>query len=197
MRTIGLICIAALAACGTDDGSSSGDDTNVTPDAGQGSGSGSGSGSNTEAEVNGKPASAFYAQFTHDVTHTNVVGAVAFAEQSDGRNIFLVHFFLMPNHELALFYGEGEGDVDATGYSVAVYGSARRARPGTWSIEGTKLVLGNTMSCDGITFNGADAMECTLDTTVITPAAQGRSGMFRKDLGASTPNDSDFAGYTP
>ena len=192
MRTIGLICCAALAACGSDDGSS-GDDMDVRADAGSGSGSGSGS----EVEINGKPASVFYAQFTHEVTHTNVAGAAAFAEQGDGRNAFLVHFFLMPNHELALFYAEGEGEVDATGYSVNVFSTAKRSRSGTWRIDGAHLVLGDTMTCDGFTFNNADALRCTLMDTVITASASGRSGTFRTDLGESSPDDSEFASYTP
>ncbi|MDQ3364955.1 MAG: hypothetical protein M3680_05960 [Myxococcota bacterium] len=153
--------------------------------------------STQEAIVNGKPASQFYGQFTHAMTNRGIDGAAAFATQPDGRNAFLVTFFLMPNNKLELFYAEGDGQVTSTGHSLAIYGTAKKRRMGTWRIEGTELELDSFMRCGGFTFNGKDALRCTLETAIMTPAAVGRTGTFDPGFGTSSPDDSEFADYVP
>lgn len=147
--------------------------------------------------VNGKPASEFYAQFTHAVTRAEVGGAAAFPAQADGRNAFVVQFFLLPAGELALFYAEGEGEVTQTGHSLAIFGDAKKRRAGTWRIDGAQLVLDAYMRCDGFALDGRDALRCTLTSPIITAAAQGRAGTFRNGIGESSPDDSEFADYVP
>jgi hypothetical protein len=148
-----------------------------------------------EPIVNGRPASEFYAQFAHALTMAEVSGAAAFPAQADGRNAFLVAFFLMPQQRLELFYAEGEGDVTPTGHSLAVFGNAKKRRSGTWRVDGASLVLDSYMRCDGFSFNGRDALRCTLSSPIITAAAQGRAGTFQNATGASTPDDSEWADY--
>jgi hypothetical protein len=150
-----------------------------------------------EPLVNGKPASAFYAQFTHAVTRAEVSGAAAFATQPDGRNAFITAFFLMPEGKLELFYAEGEGEVTPTGHSLAIFNDTKKHREGTWRVDGAQLVLDAFMRCDGFTFNDSDALRCTLTSTIVTPAAQGSAGTFRKAFGESSPDDSEFADYVP
>ena len=153
--------------------------------------------SGQEAIVNGRPASVFYGQFAHATTHTGVAGAAAFASQPDGRNAFLVTFFLMPNNQLALFYAEGEGEVTSSGHSINVLANARKKRTGTWHVEGAQLALDEFMRCDGFTFNEHDALRCTLAAPILTADAVGRSGTFGKAFGDSSPDDSEFADYVP
>ena len=177
-----LLCL--LAACGG--GGSDDDGMMMMPDAAM-----------NEPLVNGKPASQFYAQFAHATTKTEVSGAASFAAQADGRNAFLVHFFLMPNNKLELFYAEGTGDVTPTGHSLSIFNNSKKKRQGTWKVEGAQLALDSFMRCDGFEFNGRDALRCTLSTSIITPAAQGRSGTFKNGISASSPDDSEFADYVP
>ena len=166
-------------------------------DNGGGDGSGSGSGSTTEVLIDGVPATEYYAQFSHATTGTGIEGAAAFATTTDGRNVFLATFFLMPGGQLQLFYKEGEGEVDTTGWSINTFSGTQRKRTGTWKVDGAKLVLDSWMSCTAMDFNDKPALYCTLTTTIVTPAAQGRSGMYRPRFGASSPDDSEFADYVP
>lgn len=173
-----------LAACGG--GGDSDDAMMGTPDA-----------SMNEPLVNGKPASQFYAQFAHATTMAENTGAAAFPAQADGRNAYVVQFFLMPSNKLELFYAEGMGEVTQTGHSLAVFNNSKKKREGTWKVEGAQLVLDSFMRCDGFTLNDRDALRCTLSTTIVTAAAQGRSGTFQKGIGMSSPDDSEFADYVP
>lgn len=178
MKRFVLVC---LAACG-----GGGDSGDAMPDA-----------SMNEPLVNGKPASQFYAQFAHATTMAEVGGAAASPAQPDGRNAFLAQFFLMPNGKLVLFYAEGEGSVTSTGHSLNIIGSTKKRREGTWKVEGTQLVLDAFLRCDGFTFNGADALRCTLASSIVTAAAQGKSGTFKNGFGTSSPDDSEYADYVP
>lgn len=187
MTRLSILMACVLAGCGGG-GSDGGDDT-MTPDAG--------SGGMNEPLVNGLPASQYYAQFAHATTKAGVVGAAAFPAQSDGRNAFHTTFFLLPNNQLQLFYAEGEGDVTSTGWSLAIYGNAKKKRTGTWRVEGARLALDSYMLCDGFELNGKPALNCTLASPIITAAAQGRSGTFQKEIGESSPNDTEFAEYVP
>ena len=176
------ILICALAACGG--GGDSSDDT-PGPDA-----------SMNEPLVNGVPASQYYGQFAHATTKSGVDGAAAFPD-TNGKNAFLVTFFMMPNQQLELFYAEGEGDVTATGWSLNIDTTTQRRRSGTWKVEGAQLVLDSFMRCDGFEFNSQPALRCTLTSPILTAAAQNRSGTFKKRLSESSPDDSEFAGYVP
>jgi hypothetical protein len=178
-----LLILAALAACGG--GGESSDDMPMT-DA-----------SMNEPLVNGKPASEFYNQFAHAVTMAEVGGAAAFPAQGDGRNAFLAQFFLMPNKKLVLFYAEGQGEVTQTGHALNLDPSTKKRREGTWRVDGAALVLDSFMRCDGFTLNGKDALRCTLSSTIVTAAAQGRTGTFQKGIGTSSPDDTEFADYGP
>jgi len=180
MKRIILVC---LAACG---GGGDSDDGMQMPDAAM-----------NEPIVNGKPASQYYAQFAHATTKAEVGGAAAFPAQSDGRNAFLAQFFLMPNGKLVLFYAEGEGSVTSTGHALNIIGATKKKREGTWKVDGAQLVLDAFMRCDGFTLNDKDALRCTLATSIVTAAAQGKSGTFQNGIGMSSPDDSEFADYVP
>jgi len=180
MIRLAVLC-AFLAACG----GGNGDDT--APDGG---------GSN-EPLVNGVPASQYYGGFAFQTTKTGVQGAAAFPAAPDGRNAYLVSFFMMPGNDLQLFYAEGEGEVDSTGFSINVFDGAKKRRSGTWRVDGAKLVLDSFMSCDGFLFNDKPALRCTLSAAILTADAQGRSGTFQNRFGASSPDDSEFADYVP
>lgn len=175
------ILICMLAACG---GGGDGDDS-PTVDAMM-----------NEPLVNGEPASQYYNRFTHQTTSTGVDGAAAFT-MTQGRNAFLVTFFLLPNKELQLFYAEGEGEVTATGWALNIDTTTKKKRTGTWKVEGAQLVLDSVMRCDGMLFNDQPALRCTLTSPILTAAAKDRAGMFRKRISASSPTDSEFAGFTP
>jgi hypothetical protein len=149
-----------------------------------------------EPLINGMPASQYYAQFAHATTRTAVSGAAAFP-LTDDRNAFLTHFFLMPNGELELFYAEGDGDVGLDGWSLNVDTTTMKRKSGTWKVEGSKLVLGAWMSCDGTLLNDKPALRCTLTQTIVTSAAQGRSGMWEKAFGMKSPDDSEWTDYQP
>ena len=147
-----------------------------------------------EAEVNGKPASEYYAQLSHEETRTFVGGAGAFAPQPDGRNMFLLQVFLRKDKSFVAFYKEGTGEVTATGYSGSFEQRGRRLA-GTWSTSGARLVLGDLAQCDGVTLNNRPALHCTLSRSVVTAAANGRSAMLKPGISASTPDDSAWASY--
>ncbi|MDX2086504.1 MAG: hypothetical protein SFX73_01585 [Kofleriaceae bacterium] len=149
-----------------------------------------------EPLINGMPASQFYGQFAHATTMTAVSGAAAFPQTGD-RNAFLTHFFLMPNGEHELFYAEGDGDVGLDGWSLSVDTTTMKRKSGTWKVEGSKLVLGTWMSCDGMELNGAPALRCTLTSAIVTAAAQGRSGIWEKAFGMKSPDDSEWTDYQP
>lgn len=178
-----LLCV--LAACG---GGGDSDDGMMMPPP---------DGSMTEPLINGKPASQFYAQFAHATTKNEVSGAASFPAQADGRNAYLATFFLMPDGKLVWLYAEGEGEVTATGHSLAIYTSSKKKRTGTWRIDGAQLALDAFMRCDGFALNGKDALRCTLSSSIITAAAQGRAGTFQNGIGPASPDDSEFADYVP
>jgi hypothetical protein len=183
MTRLSMLCVCLLAACG---GGGGGGDDMPGADAAM-----------NEPIVNGLPASQYYAQFAYQMTSTGVEGAAAFPATSDGRNAFLVTFFLMPNNSLQLFYAEGEGDVTATGWSLNVHTDQQKKRSGMWKVEGAQLVLDSYMRCDGMLFNDKPALRCTLTAPIITAAAQSRSGTFKKRISASSPDSSEFAQYVP
>jgi hypothetical protein len=180
-RVLIAICVLGCGGGGSDD-----DGMMMQPD-----------GSMNEPLVNGKPASEFYGQFAHAVSKNEMSGAAAFPAQADGRNAYLVTFFLMPSNKLELFYAEGQGEVTATGHSLAILNNTKKRRTGTWRIDGAQLVLDSYMRCDGFTLNGKDALRCTLSSTIVTAAAQGRAGTFQKGIGDASPDDSEFADYVP
>jgi hypothetical protein len=173
----------AITACGG--GGGGGDDT------------GGSDGGGGEPLVNGEPASQYYGRFAFQTIKTGVEGAAAFPAAADGRNAYLVAFFLLPNNQLELFYAEGEGEVSSTGWSLNIFGNAKKRRSGTWRVDGAKLVLDSFMSCDGLLFNDKPALRCTLSAPILTADAQGRSGTFQRRLGESSPDDSEFADYVP
>lgn len=186
---LSILVTCVLAGCGGGGGGDDGGGDDMPgPDGG---------GMMNEPLVNGLPASQYYAQFAHATTKAGVVGAAAFPAQGDGRNAFHTTFFLMPNNQLQLFYAEGEGSVTSTGWSLNIFGNAKKKRSGTWKVEGARLVLDSFMTCDGFELNDKPALSCTLASTIITAAAQGRSGTFQKELGESSPNDTEFAEYVP
>lgn len=182
-----LAVFVMMAACGGGGGSMTGDDDDQPgPDGGT-----------TTVLVEGVPADQFYAQFSYAKTQTGLEGAAAFPENAAGNNAYLAKVFLMPSGVLDLFYSEGEGEVDSTGWSLNVQTSTKKKRTGTWRVEGAHLVLDAFMSCDGLTFNGKPKLRCTLNQTIVSPGAQGKAGMVDKMLGTSTPDDSEFADYVP
>lgn len=150
-----------------------------------------------EPLINGKPASQFYAQFAHATTKNEVSGAASFPAQPDGRNAYLATFFLMPENKLVFLYAEGQGEVTSTGHSLSILNNSKKKRMGTWRVDGAQLVLDAYMRCDGFTLNDKDALRCTLSSSIITAAAQGRSGTFQNGIGPASPDDSEFAGYVP
>lgn len=173
-----------LAACG---GGSTGDDDQGTPDGG----------GSAMVLVEGLPADQFYGQFSYAKSQTGLDGAAAFPVNSAGNNAYLAHVFLMPNGVLDLFYSEGEGEVDSTGWSLNIQTTTKKKRTGTWHVQGAQLVLDAFLTCDGLTYNSKPKLHCTLAQTIVSPGAQGKAGMFDKMLGAATPDDSEFAGYGP
>ncbi|HEU0032764.1 MAG TPA: hypothetical protein VFQ53_19165 [Kofleriaceae bacterium] len=175
--------VLVLAACG---GSAAGDDDDTPVD-----------GSGGEPLVNGEPASQYFARFAYATTHTGVEGAAAFPTTADGRNAFLVTFFLLPQGQLQLFYAEGDGEVTSTGYSVNVFGDSKRKRSGQWRVDGAQLVLDSFLRCDGLLFNNSPALRCSLETAIGAPAATGHAGTFRTRISESSPDDSEFGDYVP
>lgn len=175
-----------LASCAADDemgGGGSG------PDGGGGGPDGGG-----EALVNGIPASEYYAQFLWEETATYSSGAAAFPEQ-DGYDAYLAHLFLMKSGERYLFYGEGEGDVTSTGHSLNLDPSTYTRETGSWSIDGSTLLIGDVMHCDGLSFNGDDVLQCQLDRAIVSDAAVGRTAILKIGFGESTPFDSEWSEY--
>src|SRR4051812_16773942 len=175
-----------LAACGGGGGSTGDDDDQGTPDAG-----------GSTVLVEGVPADQFYGQFSYAKTQTGVDGAAAFPVNSAGNNVYLAQVFMMPNGVLDLFYGEGEGEVDSTGWSVNIQTSTKKKRTGTWHVQGAQLVLDAFLTCDGLTYNGHPKLHCALAQTIVSPGALGKAGLFDKMIGAATPDDSEFAEYGP
>lgn len=181
-------CAMALtAACG------GGDDD----DDDDGGGGGGPDGSPSEPTINGMPASQFFGQFHFETTQTALQGAVAFPPQPDTRNAFLANFFVMKNGEFKLFYGEGEGEVTSSGWSLNIFNDARKRRQGTWSIDGTILLFGEFLRCSGAELNGEPIMNCTLTSAVITPDAVGRGNIFSVRADRVAPDDTAFADYVP
>jgi hypothetical protein len=181
---VALMSFTFTTGCATDDDDTGGGDpTNPTP--------------GEEALVNGEPASTFYGRFTHATSRKGVEGAAAFTAQADGRNAFLITFFLMPDNRFEVFYAEGPGEVSSTGHSINLIGDSRKRRSGTWRIDGSKLRLGDLVSCDGMALDDRPVLRCTLDGVILTTAAQGRSGTFAFGFGEATPDDTEFADYVP
>ena len=168
----------------------------VTDDGGADPAGGGGGGGGDEPFVNGLPASEYYAQFAWQTTQTGVEGAMAFPA-SGGRDASLVQFFLMPQGQLELFYAEGSGSVSPTGWSLNIDTSTQRRRAGQWRVDGARLVLDGFMACDGFELNDRPALRCTLTQAIGSAAAQGRTGTFKPRSSMSSPDDSEFAGYTP
>jgi len=147
--------------------------------------------------VNGKPASEYYGQFTWDKTNSALQGAAAFPAQPDGRDVFLVTFFLMPDHTFELFYLEGTGEASPTNWVVTEAATdAKKRRSGTWAIEGAELVLGSYLRCGGATLTGHDALSCTLTTPITTTAAQDQTATCWLWFHGA-PDDQLFADYVP
>ena len=147
----------------------------------------------SETEINGRPASEFYGQFVWQTSGGNLGGAVAFPE-SDGRDAFVLDFFLMEDRSFVLFYGEGFGEVTSTGHSLNLYSDSYSRREGTWSIDGAELVLGSWARCGGLEFNGMDVLQCRLTQAIVSSAAVGPSGIMRPQS-ESSPFDSEWADY--
>ena len=182
MKRLGwtMFLMLAAAACGRADGGGGGPD-----------------GGGNEPIVEGLPASQFYAKFTYQTTQTGIEGAAAFPTNADGNDAYVVAAFLMPGNQLELFYAEGQGDVSPTGFSINVQSTTKKRRSGSWSVQGADLVLDAFMRCNGMTLNDNPALRCTLERSIVTAAAQGHGGTFRKMLGAASPDDSTYADYMP
>lgn len=66
-------------------------------------------------------------------------------------------------------------------------------REGTWKVDGAALKLD---SCAAALLN-VKPLQCTRQSSIVTAAAQGRSGTFTNGLGTSSPNDREYAEYVP
>jgi hypothetical protein len=180
MKRFGFMFVV-LAACG-----GSGGDDGGGPDGG-----------GNEPLVEGIPASEFYGKFAYQQTNTGFDGAAAFPTNAAGNDAFVVDAFMMPGNAVQLFYAEGEGEVSPTGFSINVQETTKKKRTGTWRVVGAELDLGGFLRCTGMTLNNSPALRCTLQQAIVTAEAQGHAGTFRKMLGAHSPDDSEYASYTP
>jgi hypothetical protein len=179
-----LLVLPFLAACGDD-----------PPRRGKHRG-GPGDVTVSTATVNGLEAHAYYDQFTWQATGTYVVGAAGFPTAPDGRDTFLVHLYLMGDGGFVLFYEEGEGDVDYSGWSISTYTDSMRRREGTWTVDGAGLDVGGLVACNGMAMNGEELLSCTLASSIVTGEAVGASFWLEVDtFGPSAPSDSDWRDY--
>jgi hypothetical protein len=150
----------------------------------------------TVASVNGQPADAYYDQFAWETTGTFLVGAAGFPTQPDGRNLLLIHLYLMEDGTFVLFYEEGEGEVDLLGWSISTDVASRRREEGTWTTDGAELDVGGLLRCDGLTFDGEEQLSCRLEAEIVTADAVGVLPTLGIDrFGDSSPSDSDWRDY--
>ncbi len=195
MRLILGASFVLLAACSSttpDTGTSGGaSGTGGASSSSGGSGSSSGSGNYT---VNGKPAEEFYAQFQLETIKTSMDGAAAIPAQSNGNNAFLTSLFLQKDGSFTLFYVEGKGEVTGGGHSLNYDSKQGRKVTGSWSVQGTALVVG-PFKCGGLSFNGEDQLRCEVKSAVVSSAAVGKSASLSKGISQSSPSDSRFADY--
>ena len=155
---LALLLALGASACGADDDPGTTVDGSLSPDAATLDGGPS------EPLINGEPASVYYGRFVFEQTSTHNEGAAAFP-RVDGKNIYLVQFYLRADHTYVMFYSDGEGEVRGDGtYSMAVAPADQRRLTGTWRVDGSKLVLGTLLSCDGLSSNGQPALQCRIVT---------------------------------
>lgn len=162
-----LLCAFTAAACGSDDVPSAAPDAAAGPDASNPAVDAGPS----EPLINGEPASAFYDRFVFQRTATHNEGAAEFPLVA-GKNIYVVQFYLMANHDYLMFYSDGDGEVRGDGtFSIAVAPADMRRLSGTWRVDGSKLVLGALLSCDGLSLDGRPALRCRILTPPGSPGA--------------------------
>jgi hypothetical protein len=150
----------------------------------------------SNATVNGQPASEYYQQFTWEEIETYVVGAGSMSTQSDGRNLVLVHLYLMEDGSFTLFYEEGEGESDLTGWSISTYTETQRREEGSYALQDGQLRVGDLLSCTGMSFNGEEVLSCQLEQEIGSGDAVDSSFTLSPDVfGASHPDDSEWGDY--
>jgi hypothetical protein len=137
-----------------------------------------------------------FAPFTWEALETYTAGAGSMPTQPDGRNLFLVHLYLMEDGEFTLFYEEGEGESDDSGWSISTYTDTQRRLEGKARVSGGQLLVGDLLSCVSLSFNGEEALSCELEREIETGEAVGSSFTLAPDtFGPSHPDDSQWGGY--
>lgn len=185
------LCISFLAlsltiGCGAD--TSEPQNPQGSPDAAPGGGS-------SEPSINGEPASQYYSRFVWENSKTHNYGAAAFTS-TNGRDIYLLQFYLNKNQTFIAFYEEGKGDVSGTGYRINSDVASKKRLTGTWRVNGAMLSLGTLADCVGIFFNDQPALQCKLTNAVDSSAATQRTAVVKKFFGPSKPSDSNWADYS-
>jgi hypothetical protein len=184
MRVIPYLLICAtsilLAAGCSDDG-----DPQTGPDAAPGSPDANAN----EPLINGEPASVFYARFQYESTNTHNQGVAAFP-LTDGKNIYVLEFYLQRNGHYIMFYSDGDGEVRANGYSAAIAPEDQLRLEGSWTVAGAKLQLGTLLSCDGLSVDGAPALRCKIVTPPGSSGAPQGTATVKPWGNPTTPTDS-------
>ncbi len=182
MRTtpyIAATAIACLVACGNADSTT---DASTTRSDG------------AEPIINGEPASKFFGRFVWETSQTHNKGAGAFS-RTNSKDTYVLNFYLNMDHSYIAYYGEGEGSVSGTEYTISYDTTTMKKLTGMWSINGTKLTLGSLVSCDGITYNDKAMLRCKLVSSPGTAAATQGSALVGPHFRTSTPSDSQWAEY--
>jgi hypothetical protein len=183
---IPLLTALSLGACVIEQ--TDGDNTNKAP--------GSPDAGSVETQINGMPASEYYAQFQWETTGTSVSGAAAMSTNASGNDLFVADFFPMKDGSLFIYYGEGQGEVNTTGFSINYDKATLTKLEGSWRIDGAELVLGDYFRCSALTLNGVETLRCSLDATIVSQEAVGSTGYFEVDrFGESSPHDSEWQDY--
>lgn len=188
MRAASYLLVCATFTC-LAAGCSDGGDPPTGPDAASGSPDANPDASANEPLINGEPASVFYARFQYETTNTHNQGVAAFP-LTDGKNIYVLEFYLQQNGHYIMFYSEGDGEVRADGYSAAIAPEDYHRLEGSWTVAGAKLQLGTLLSCDGLSVDGAPALRCKVVTPPGTSGATQGTATVKPWGNPTTPTDS-------
>lgn len=96
----------------------------------------------------------------------------------------------MKDGSFTLYYVEGTSANSGVSYST----SDGRKLTGSWSVDGSTLKAG-PLECNGLTFNGEEALSCEVTTAIVSPTAVGKGATLTPGFAGKDPNDSDFADY--
>ena len=187
-----LLCALAVACGGDATGDDATDDstddaTDDTTDDGPDADPG-------EPLINGEPASVFYGPFVYDELETYSEGVSEFP-LTDGKNIYIVQFYLLADETYIMYYADGEGELRFDGYSMAVAPEDKLRLTGAWQVTGSTLELGSLLACDGLSFNGERALQCQIVTPPGSPAATEGTALALPYGNLVAPDDSRWDEY--